>query len=142
MKRDFSAQILDLDDQPVRVGATVESLSQAIAAMLPKLSAEQVKEFDAALSAAAGKALTLASACSSALLAAHQDESNLGDDERIARMELARKIHKGGVIDITATERDRIKPLLKKRFGGILIPVVAGELLETAPVLDPVPETP
>ena len=130
MKRDFDAKILDLDGEPVRLGMTVEAIAKAIATFLPKLTPEQATAFNAELEKQAKKPLTLGSACVTVLMGGYADEQNLDAGKRIERMELARRIHKGGVQDIEPKDRDLIKPLLIKGFSGILIPVVCAELLE------------
>ncbi len=131
MKRNFDEPILDLDGEPVRQGASAESFARAINHIWPTLTAEQKKVLEAALDKEAGKPLTLGAACVSALVNVYQGEENLDDSARLTRAELARKLHKGGVIDVEPKDRDLIKPLLRKRYAGsILIPVIAGELLE------------
>ncbi len=131
MKRNFDEVILDLDGIPVRCEASPQTLLAAINDVWPQLAPDIQTALGKALDAHAGPALTLRTACLGALMGAYEDERNLSDDERMARMELARRIHKGGVQDIEPKDRDRIKPLLKKRYIGILVPVVAAELLET-----------
>ena len=130
MRRNFDELIRDLDGEPVRVGASAQSLAKAINAIWPKLSAEVQQELAKAMDEAAGKPLTLGYVCVSVLMGAYQDEQALGMDERIKRAELARRINKGGVQDVTVDDLTKIKPLLIKGFNGILVPVVAGELLE------------
>lgn len=131
MKRNFDEPILNLDGEPVRLGASAETLACVINAIWPKLTVELQKDVQAALDKEAGKPLTLGSACIGALLTVYQGEENLDDSARLTRAELARRIHKGGVIDIEPKERDLVKPLLRKKYAGsILVPVVAGELLE------------
>jgi hypothetical protein len=138
MKRDFDRLIVDLDGQPVRLGQSMETLQSVVNAMWPKLSPELQKEFSDAMDKHMNVPLTLGSACVGALMGAYDDERNLGDDERMSRMELARRIHKGGIQDIEPKDRDRVKPLLRKRYMGILVPVVCAELLEVEAVLVPV----
>jgi hypothetical protein len=135
MKRNFDEVILDLDGEPARMGQTVESFAIALNTIWPKLSPELQKEFNDAADKFMGKGLTLASACVGALMGVYTGEETMDDTVRINRMDLARKLHKGGVIDIDPTkERDLVKPLLKKKYAGsVLIPVVAWELLEKEP---------
>ncbi len=130
MKRNFSAVVTDLDGQAVKAGPTVDGILRAVNTVWADIPADVQTKLAEAIEKEAGKDLTLASVCTSALMAAYEDDKSLSDDERVARMELARRIHKGGVVDIEPKDRDRIKPLIKKRFGGILIPVVSCELLE------------
>lgn len=130
MKRNFDEKILDLDGMPVIVGSSVAVLLRALDSVLATLPADLKQSFTDAIAAQAGRPLTLATACSSALMGAYDDERLLDASTRIKRMELARKVHAGGIVDITPEDRDMIKPLLMKCFAGILVPVVAGELLE------------
>lgn len=131
MKRNFDLPILDLDNEPARIGQTVETVVAALNSIWSKLSPELQKEFNDTADKLMGKGLTLASACTGALMGVYQGEENMDDTVRMSRLELARKLHKGGIVDIEPKERDLIKPLLKKKFAGsILIPVVAAELLE------------
>jgi len=141
MLRNFDEVILDLDGEPARVGQTVEGFAAALNVIFPKLSPELQKEFNDAADKFMGKGLTLSSACVGALMGVYQGEENMEDTMRMNRLELARKLHKGGVIDIDPTKgRDVIKPLLKKKYAGsILIPVVAGELLEKEIPAEPQP---
>jgi hypothetical protein len=136
MKRNFDEVITDLDNEPVRVGMTPDTIAAALAAFWPKLTPEQGKALNEEITKAAGKPLTLGGACVGALMGAYQGEENLDDMMRLTRMELARKIHKGGVLEIEPKDRDLIKPLLKKKWAGILVPVTAAELLEKEPVAD------
>ncbi len=130
MKRNFSAVVTDLDGQAVKAGPTVDGVLRAVNTVWADIPADVQTKLAEAIEKEAGKDLTLSSVCTSALMGVYDDDKNISDDERVARMELARRIHKGGVVDIEPKDRDRIKPLIKKRFGGILIPVVSCELLE------------
>lgn len=132
--RDFSVNLLDLEGEAIRSGPTVEGLMKVIAGMWPELTEKQQVLFNTLLDKEAGKKLTLGSASVSALIGIYDNDRELSDDERIRRMELARKLHKEGLVEITTTERDLLKPLFKKRFGGVLVPVIAGELLEQEPL--------
>ncbi len=136
MKRNFDEQILGLDKQPVRAGASLQSIAKAISVIWPKLSTELQKELGAAMATEAGKPLTLGAACVSVLMGAYHDEQSLPLPDRAKRMQLALRLNDGGEQDLTPEERDMIKPLLIKGFGGVLIPVVVAEMLEkeTAPL--------
>lgn len=135
MKRDFSEQILDLDESPVRPGSSLEAFARALNAVFPFLLKESQDALNTALEKEMGKPMTLGSACVGALMGVYQGEENMDDGARLARMTLAVKINKGGVVDIEPDERDLVKPLLKKKWAGsILIPVVAAQLLEKEPV--------
>ena len=133
MKRDFDAAIRDLNKEAVRAGATLEVAMAAINAAWPVMSSKARTVFNGALQKATGAPPTLRMVCISALMAAYPDEPNLSADEAIKRMALARRVHRGGVIEIAPEERDLMKQLIRKRYGGVLIPVVAGELLEAEP---------
>lgn len=133
MNRDFSKRITDLSGDAIPQGISVEGINRAINTIWAELSQETKDKLVAELEKAGNAPLTLASACCTALLAPFEDErsSPPPGDVRVKRYRLAGKIHAGGVVDITADERDMIKPLLFKAFGGSLIPVVAADLLET-----------
>lgn len=133
MKRNFDDEILDLDGQPVRAGATRDALNLAIQMALGKLPNASREVLAQALDKAAGAPLTLKAACLSALLAVYEDERQLAPEEKVKRMELARKLYKGGILEISPAERDTLKPLINKCFAGVLVPVVACELLEKEP---------
>jgi len=131
VKRDFSVIVCDLDGEPVRLGAGMETIMAAVNEVFPKLTPEMQKLLNETIVKHAGKELTFGAACVGALMGAYEDERSLDDDTRFKRMELARKIHNGGVVEIEPKDRDLIKPLLKKRYNGILVPVTVAELLET-----------
>lgn len=133
MKRDFSAPILDLDGEPISLGLTPQAITRALDTVIADIPAEVVARLKVAIEKETGKPLTLGSVVVQALMAPHKGEEDLGGDERIARMELARKVNKGGTIEISAADRDRIKPLVKRLFQGPLVYVTASELLEQDP---------
>lgn len=130
MKRNFDQELADLDGKPVRLGITQEGFVAVFDRMLPKLPEELQKEFNEELAKVGTAPLTFKDVCIAVLMSAFEDEQKLDDTARMSRMELARRIHKGGIQEITPKDRDLIKPLVKKKFGGILIPVITAEFLE------------
>lgn len=131
MRRNFDEPILDLNGDPVHVGQSAETLLGAINAIWPRLSAELQTEFSAAAEKLSSKPLTLRTVCLSAVLRVYPGEEQMSDDARMERAELARHIYKGGMLDVTVEQCALIKSLLPKRYtDSILIPVIAGELLE------------
>ena len=130
MKRNFDLPILDLDGKPVRVGLDQNTMQQALNQIFPKLSPELQQEFNDALEKFAGAPLTFGKACVSILLGAYEDEKNLDDSKRLSRMELARRINKGGVQEVTPNDLDTVKALVTKRYGGVLVPVTIKEMWE------------
>lgn len=131
--RDFSAPITAIDGTPIRPGASVEAMTRAINRIAAELLPETQQKLAEAINAELGKPLTLADVAVTALTAALPDEQSLPMPERFARMELARKVWQGGHVEITTEDRDRIKGLLPRVYQGVLVPVVASELLETDP---------
>lgn len=132
IKRNFDEPVRDIDGNAIRVGQTVEKFAAALSAIWSRVPSDLQEEFNAALKAMDVEAdqLTLRIACVRALTGAYEDEKNLAADEAIKRVDLARKVNAGGIIEIEDTERDKMKMLIRKRYGGVVIPVVAGELLE------------
>ncbi len=136
LKRDFSALILDLDDEPVRPQLTVQRVSQALNALIPNLPDDPGAAKLAlakALQEAGDKPLTLGAAASAALLDSYPDEKDLSATERTDRLLLAMRVHKGGAIEITPEERDKMKRLLGKHWLGSLVAPRAWIMLETEP---------
>lgn len=132
MKRDFDVKICDVYGKSIRIGQSLENTVAALNVIWPRIPAGLQEEFNAALKAqgADHEDLTLKAACVMALTGAYEDERNITFEEADARITLARKLVRGGIIDIEPKDRDRIKPLIRKKFGGVVIPVVASELLE------------
>ncbi len=130
MKRNFDAKILDLKGEAVKTGVTMEALMSAIKAIFPKLPEAVQDEYNAIVTAKMMEPLTLAAASVTALMSPYEDERTLDMSARVKRMDLARKLVSGGVVDMTIDELAMIKPLLIKAFAGPLVPVVASELLE------------
>ncbi len=132
VKRNFDEPLRDIDGNPIHVGQTVERVTAALNAIWPRIPGDLQKEFNDELKALGVEAeqLTLRIACVRALTGAYPDETNIAADEAIKRVDLARKVNAGGIIEIEDTERDKMKMLVRKRYGGVVIPVVAGELLE------------
>lgn len=132
LKRNFDEPLRDIDGNLIRLGQTLETVLAALNTIWPRIPAELQTDFNVAAKASGmdEAELTLRIACVRALTCAYTDEQNLEAEEAIKRMDLARRINAGGVIEIEDTERDKMKTLIRKRFGGVVIPVVAGELLE------------
>lgn len=130
-KQDFSKELRDLDSKPVRLGLD-GGLNEVLTDIGQLLSEDQRKVLGDRLDGIFGKNLTLGAVCVRALLAAHQDEKTLGDQERIRRYELARRINKGGSQDFNTEERDLMKKLVGKAYDGSLVAPMVWELLEEA----------
>ena len=130
MKRNFDLPILNLDGKPVLSGVNVDTVLAAITEFLPSLTTDQQDAFSKILESKSLEPMTLRSTSIGAIMGNYDEDKNLSDEKRIARLELARKIFVGGLIEITPAERDEIKRLLPKKWAGVLVPVVAGELLE------------
>lgn len=130
MKRDFSREIKDLDDNPIYLPATPEQLARSLLAIRNKVPDDVKAEIDELIHTELAKPLTLAVVCVNALTGAYGGEEGLPPEDRAKRMALARKLHKGAVVDVTLDELSLIKPLITKRYSGIIIPVIASELLE------------
>ncbi len=79
-----------------------------------------------------GEKATVGWACVEALLATYEDEKNLGGEEKIKRHKIAVKIHGKPEVDLKAEEITKIKNLVGKAFG----PLIVGRVFE---ILDPEP---
>lgn len=130
MKRNFDEIVCDLDGAPVQTGMSAEAFHAAMLTIWEQLPQPLKDTYNAKLNEQGMLPLTLGRACVKALLGAYDEEKNMDDIVRVGRMELARKIHKGGVIDIEPKDRDMIKPLIKKMFLGVMVPVLLWEMLE------------
>lgn len=143
-KLDFSTQLRGLDGEVLRggFGALAAPLTAAVNKVSEGFSAEQKAELGKLLDKAFGKEMSLANAAADSLLAGYEDEKNLGGEEKIRRLDLARRFCKGGVQEFNTTERDLIKQLVGKNFIGPLIYGLVVEALEGAEkVKDPVVAT-
>ena len=129
MKRNFDEQILDFDGKPTMIQPPLQGFQNALNAIWNKLSPELQDQFNKALEKEQTP-LTLGKACVIVLTQQYQSEQELDLLKRMDRAELARRIHKGGVQEITPADRDLIKPLITKGLVGIMTPVIVAELLE------------
>lgn len=77
--------------------------------------------------------MTLAAACSSALLNPYPDEQNLDPKEKMRRYRMAVKIADGGECDLSVEEIADLKKLVGKAFA----PLVVGRVYD---ILDPEPK--
>lgn len=130
IKRDFGAEILDLDGRPVRAGASVNGFMNAIGKIWPDLTAEQKDKFQKVLDEETGKPLTLGRAAADALTEPLRGEENLEGSEKVARFGLALMVNGPGVVEINTEQRDKIKACVNKRFAGALIVGRVFELME------------
>lgn len=130
-KLDFSQKLLDLEGRPMRLGTQPEVVD-AINAASKALDAVDRTILGAELDKFFGREETLRSITITSLQAIHEDEKKLGDDERIRRFELCRRIMKTDVVIFNTTERDLFKMLVGKTFRGILIAPIYWEMIEMA----------
>lgn len=137
----FNQKLKDLEGRPIRLGLGL--LAQPIAAAITRCTAglpQEVQEpLGKALDECFGKEQTLASVAMDSLLTGHEDEKNLGGEEKVRRFELARRIGKAkGEVEVNfnTTERDLIKMLVNKTYSGPLVYSLVHELLEGAPKFD------
>lgn len=126
MKRDFSQTILDLQDKPLVDGMSFEALQRAC----KRLSQDAAKELTERLAEESARPLTLGAAVASALIAPNDDDAKSELDVKVKRMHLALKIVNGGEVEITPDERDLMKRMVNKRYGGALVPARCADLLE------------
>lgn len=136
-KQNFKMVLKDFDDNPLRAGgdpALVTAVNRAMTALGEKMSEEFGKQLDEIF----GKPQTLGALCITAILSTHEDEKNLGEQERMRRFELGRRISKAtkpekdGFMEFNTEERDLIKKLVGKRYQGHLVPPLIWEALEEA----------
>lgn len=68
--------------------------------------------------------MSLASICVDALLSLDpKNTANIDGKEKVVRYELAKRIHKGGVVDLTTDEISKIKKLV----GKLYFPIIVGQ---------------
>lgn len=145
MKRDMSAKLIGIDGVPIIPPVSMEQLASIIQYAMENANETLKDELGKMLIVASGKAMTLGSVAIGALLAAYDDDKTITDDERLLRMSLARKVHKAttegdGFLDLTIDDAAIIKRLVKKRYLGVVVPVLTTELLEKEPELRAVNE--
>lgn len=66
-------------------------------------------------------AATLGLISVNALLAAFADEQALPGTDKVRRYELARKVRKGGVVEVTAEDAALIKQLIGKAYAPLVV---------------------
>lgn len=64
--------------------------------------------------------MTLKVACVAALMGQYEGE-NLDGQEKFKRYELAKKIYAGGEVELSVEEIAKIKPLIAKGFGPVVV---------------------
>lgn len=134
MKRNFDAVLCNLDNVPIVEKGTPDGLLKVYHDIRAILTPDQAAVLDRMMIEECAKPLTLSSVCVNALLGIYEDERNtLTDAQRFKRMELARKAHAGGIVDLSIDDLSELNNLVKKRYLGVLIPVLTKELLEKEP---------
>jgi hypothetical protein len=132
LRLNFDTKVLDLDGAPIRLGPSHAAIVEAINAVTSGFSAKDQAAIGAKLDLHFGREETLKTLAVAGLLGVYDDERNLGDEERIRRYELAKRINKGGEQSFNTTERDLMKKLVGKRFLGPLVAPIVWEALELA----------
>lgn len=129
LTRNFNTHIVNFDEEPVRITADPQ-IAKVINLAMKDVPEESKDIIFKNLDEMFGKPSTLGDLCQQALLT--DDEK--GDQERVRRFELARRIHKGmkkeGQVEFNTEERDLLKKVIGKRFTGCLVPPICWELLE------------
>lgn len=76
--------------------------------------------------------LTLATVVVNALMVQSQDDKDLSGKEKVEAYQLATRIVKGGVVDITSTEAALMKERVSKLYGALVVgqvwPILDGEV--------------
>lgn len=133
-KRRFDVELHDLDDNQIMENSVdVVAVITLVNNVRNWVSSDIQEKIDGALKGLGAGGLTLKKVAISALLGAYADEqATLNDAERFRRMELARRIHNAddGVVDLKSEDITLVKSLISKRYPGVVVPVLAGELLE------------
>lgn len=117
MKYESSQLLKDLDGEAIKDNLTV---SQLVAGISQHLSDSAKREFSDALTKLKLRDLTFGRACANALVGVYNDEQSLGGAEKLERMELAIRVLKPK-FKLTTTEKDRIKNLVAKMYGPIVV---------------------
>lgn len=135
LRRDFAQPVLDMRGKPVMLGASVQSLQRAISRFLKESASDAVDQFKAILDEEGIEEMTLGIAAIESLGGAYDDEKNMAMDERNKRFLLGLRItealSQGGMGEINADERDKIKELIRKNYTGSTIAPRCSQLLET-----------
>lgn len=132
LKRDFSAEILDLRGKPMKGSGTMETLGKVLDVALSKVPASEQESLQKQIDIIMGEPNTLGAVVSNALTAPVQGET-MGSGEATKRLKLALKIVDGGMVEISTEERDLMKERVSKVYLGALVPGRVAELLETEP---------
>lgn len=134
-KLDFNVALKDFDEKPIRAGGSPDIIL-AVNEVTQGLTADVQKQIGDKLDAVFGKEMTLLDCSLGCLQGAYEDEKNLGEQERMRRFELSRRIYKASKksepVEFNNEERDLIKTLSRKRFLGSLVSSLISELLEGA----------
>jgi len=80
-----------------------------------------VQIMDCAGVGCSGPPLTLGIVSLRALTAQFDDDKNLSGEDKFKRGELALRVYKGGVIDLTAEDIATIKKLVAKGYGPLIV---------------------
>jgi hypothetical protein len=138
MKRDFKQVLKDFNGAPLLMGTLdKDAFSRALGSLEPEVQLKVMR----ALQAENIRPLTLEAACCQALAADLPDErdprgvATVTADERMRRWRLGTLLvcpGPDGTVEITPEQRDLIKGLLPKAWGGSLIAPQAMEMLEEA----------
>lgn len=132
LKRDFSTPVLDLDNQPILPGATMEGLQKALGIAFDYIPEDKREEARDKAQAALNAPLTFADVCSEALTKPSQGDQPLGDGVATSRLMLAIRL-KSGEAEITTAERDTLKERVSKFYLGAIVPGRVAMFLEDAP---------
>lgn len=132
---DFNIVLKDFEDKPLRSGGSPDII-EAINTVTGSLTADVQKQIGEKLDLVFGKELTLVAVSMASLQGAYDDEKNLGEQERMRRFELSRRIFKtakkGEPVEFNNEERELIKTLSRKRYLGALVSPMISEMLEDA----------
>jgi hypothetical protein len=102
---------------------------------MAKTAKDATVDFDAVLTDQKGEPIqgdaTLAILCANALFATFPDERDLSGEEKFKRGMLALRIQGGGKLLLTAEEIAKVKKLVAKAFGPLIV-VQAWQMLDPA----------
>lgn len=80
-----------------------------------------LKDFDGNPIVDGGRELTLKLVSVNSLMVPYPDETTLTGDEKMSRYLLAQRIHPGGVIELRVEEVAKLKTLIGKAYGPIVV---------------------
>ena len=125
MKINFGQKLVALNGTPLRLGQYMDSrlIAVLVQEILNKceMPMEHLNKMQKRLEEVAGKELTLSEAVVTALLFSYEDEKTLAGSTRIARLTLARRCNKLGMVKISEADVKQITPLTEKYYLGSLI---------------------